>query len=97
MNLIDILLEIDEDKIKYENEYMKVLKVFSEIPSSGKKNVKRVQLVVWKSKNTDIPDVDIRHFNKESLNYGKGVTFSINDARELFYTLRDFFNEYDND
>ena len=54
---------------------MKVSKVLTEIPNSGRNIVKRVQLVVWKSKNTDIPDIDIRNYIKNEDSYRKGLTF----------------------
>jgi len=95
MNIIDTLLDLGSKPICYEDQYMKVTKVLAEIPNSGKNYIKRVQLVVWKSKDTSIPDLDIRTFVKKSGNYHKGITFSINEARELYHVLKGFFDQYD--
>lgn len=95
MDIVDVMLQLDNSDIEYENEYMKVSKVLTEIPNSGRNIVKRVQLVVWKSKNTDIPDIDIRNYVKNEDSYRKGLTFSISEARELLNTLKDFFDNYD--
>lgn len=94
MNLTDILLDLGQDTMEYENEFMKVLKVIKEIPNSGKNRVKRLQLVVWKSKDTDIPDIDIRIYNKNEDSYSKGITFSLTEAKELNEALKEFLDEY---
>lgn len=92
MDLIDVFLEGVSDNAVYENEYFKVLKILKEIPTGSIHYVKRVQLVKWLGKKTDIPDLDIRTFDKREQKYKKGITLSINESKELYKTLTDFFN-----
>lgn len=91
MDLVDVFIENNKKDIVFENEYMKVLKILNEIPVGNQNHVKRVQLVIWKSKETDIPDIDIRGFSKFDNSYKKGITLTINEAKVVYETLKDFF------
>ena len=66
--LLDVLTESDDDL--YEDDYMKVVKIIKEIQTGSKDYVKRLQLVIWKKKNTELPDFDIRGFHDEILKDG---------------------------
>jgi hypothetical protein len=91
MNLDDLLVDgILKSKPVYEDDYMKVLKVLHEF-SAGVNYVKRVQLVVWKKKNTDVADLDIRTYSKKENQYQKGITLSISEAKELLKVLGKLF------
>ena len=92
MDLIDILLEGISDNVVYENEYFRVLKILKEIPTGSSRYVKRVQLVLWLGKKTDIPDLDIRTFDKKEAIYKKGITLSMNESKDLFKALKDFYS-----
>ena len=83
MDIIDVLLDSIKPDYVYENEYMKVLKVLNEIPVTTS-ITKRVQLVIWKNKKTDIPDIDIRTFSKRDNKYYKGITLSISEAQKYW-------------
>ena len=84
MELDDVLVdEIIKNKPIFEDDFMKVVKVLHEFPTGGKNFVKRVQLVVWKKKNTDVADLDIRTFSKKDNQYQKGITLSIAEALTL--------------
>ena len=52
MDIDDILAMelVSDDEVIYEDDYMKVVKIFKEITSGSKDYVKRVQLVLWKNK-----------------------------------------------
>jgi hypothetical protein len=92
MNLDDLLVDgILKTKPIYEDDYMKVLKVLHEFSSGGTNFVKRVQLVVWKKKNTDVADLDIRTYSKKENQYQKGISLSISEARELQFILGKLF------
>jgi hypothetical protein len=93
MDIEDILLnEIIKNKPFFEDDYMKVVKVLHEFSSGGSNYVKRVQLVVWKKKNTDVADLDIRTFSKKDNQYQKGITLSLREAKELSNILSQFFS-----
>jgi hypothetical protein len=92
MDLIDVFLEGTSDNIEYEDEYFKVLKIIKEIPTGSIYYVKRIQLVKWNGKQTDIPDLDIRTFDKRTKKYKKGITLSINESKELYKALAEYFN-----
>jgi hypothetical protein len=93
MNLDDLLVDgILKSKPVYEDDYMKVLKVLHEFSSGGTNFVKRVQLVVWKKKNTDVADLDIRTYSKKENQYQKGITLSIAEAKLLYKILEKSFN-----
>lgn len=88
MNLDDLLIDnVLKDKPVYEDDYMKVLKVLHEFSSGGTNYVKRVQLVVWKKKNTDVADLDIRTYSKKENQYQKGITLSVAEAKVLLKVL----------
>jgi hypothetical protein len=92
MNLDDLLVDgVLKNKPVYEDDYMKVLKVLHEFSSGGTNFVKRVQLVVWKKKKTDVADLDIRTFSKKENQYQKGITLSILEAKELRSILGKLF------
>jgi hypothetical protein len=92
MNLDDLLVDgVLKNKPVYEDDYMKVLKVLHEFSSGGTNFVKRVQLVVWKKKKTDVADLDIRTFSKKENQYQKGITLSILEAKELLLILGKLF------
>jgi hypothetical protein len=92
MNLDDLLVDgVLKNKPVYEDDYMKVLKVLHEFSSGGTNFVKRVQLVVWKKKKTDVADLDIRTFSKKENQYQKGITLSILEAKELLSILGKLF------
>lgn len=90
MDIIDVLLEDNDQSPVYEGEYFTVKKILKEIPV-GFYTVRRLQLVIWKYKETDIPDIDIRTYNKKEKVYKKGVSFTVNEAKELYKGLKDFF------
>lgn len=92
MNIDDLLLENLDHTPVYEDDIMKVVKIIKEIPSGSSKYVKRVQLVVWKSKNTDVPDLDIRTYSYKHKRYFKGITLSSSEAKMLYASLKDYFN-----
>ena len=92
MNFDDLLVDgVLKNKPVYEDDYMKVLKVLHEFSSGGTNFVKRVQLVVWKKKKTDVADLDIRTFSKKENQYQKGITLSILEAKELRSILGKLF------
>jgi hypothetical protein len=92
MNLDDLLVDgVLKNKPVSEDDYMKVLKVLHEFSSGGTNFVKRVQLVVWKKKKTDVADLDIRTFSKKENQYQKGITLSILEAKELLSILGKLF------
>jgi len=92
MDLDDLLVDsVLKNKPVYEDDYMKVLKVIHEFSSGGTNYVKRVQLVVWKKKNTDVADLDIRTYSKKENQYQKGITLSISEAKELHKILGKYF------
>jgi hypothetical protein len=92
MNLDNLLVEsVLKNKPVFEDDYMKVLKVLHEFSSGGTNYVKRVQLVVWKKKNTDVADLDIRTYSKKENQYQKGITLSISEAKELHKILGKYF------
>lgn len=84
---------IEYEKIVYEDEYMKVLKVIKEIGTGSRDYVKRVQLVIWKSKSTAVPDLDIRSFNKKTQKYQKGITFNSLEVSELIDAVKRYEDE----
>jgi hypothetical protein len=93
MDFTKIFLQnISKDYI-YEDEYMKVTKVLREIKSTSKNYVKRVQLVIWKKKKTDIPDLDIRSFSSLDKKYGKGITLTMSEAEELYNSLKELISK----
>lgn len=94
MEFDDLITILDENEIVYEDEYRKVIKILHEMPSY-KEKVKRIQLVIWKSKKTDIPDIDIRIYDKEVGKYSKGISLNFNEAKQLHRILLEYFNEYD--
>ena len=93
MDLTDLFLDITSDNIVFENEYMKVLRIIKEIPTTSKNFVKRVQLVVWKNKKTDIPDLDIRTFSVRENIYKRGITLSMSETKELYLVLSELVND----
>ncbi|HHX69509.1 MAG TPA: hypothetical protein GX708_15865 [Gallicola sp.] len=96
MDLTDLLIEQITDDYIYEDKYMKVIKIIKEIPTGSKNYVKRVQLVVWKNKNTDVPDLDIRNYSYKEKRYAKGITLTMKEAEMLYESLTDFLNESNN-
>lgn len=93
MDIEDFLLgEIFKNKPFFEDEYMKVVKILHEFSNGGSNYAKRVQLVVWKKKNTDVADLDIRTFLKKENQYQKGITLSLREAKELSEILSHFFS-----
>lgn len=92
MSILDVYSDFIVDDIIYEDDFMRVTKVLHEIKLSGN-YVKRIQLVIWKSKKTDIPDIDFRLFSKNENKYYKGITFSIREAEEIFAALKNFFKD----
>ncbi|MFW6272581.1 MAG: hypothetical protein ACOC2U_02225 [bacterium] len=96
MNYEDLFIEFMEmDDIVYENDYMKVVKIIKEIPTGSSKYVKRVQLVKWKNKKTDVPDLDIRTFSLKDNKYKKGITLNRIEAKALHQALNDFYAKRD--
>lgn len=91
MDLVDVFLDVSTTDLTYENDYMKVIKILKEIKGSSKHHSKRVQLVIWKNKKSDIPDLDIRNFSNKTNKYKKGITLSMNEAKVLFETLKEIF------
>ena len=73
MDITELLIEQMTSDYIYEDEYMRVIKIIKEIPTGSKNFVKRVQLVIWKSKNSDIPDLDIRNYSYKGNRYLKGI------------------------
>ena len=95
MDINDLLVGelIDFEKIVYEDDYMIVLKVIKEISTGSRDYVKRVQLVIWKTKKTSIPDLDIRTFNKKNQKYLKGITFNSLEVDELIEAVKQYKDE----
>lgn len=92
MNLEDLLVDgVLKNKPVYEDDYMRVLKVLHEFSTGGTNYVKRVQLVVWKKKKTDVADLDIRTYSKKENQYQKGITLSISEAKVLLKVLGKVF------
>ena len=87
--LLDVLTESDDDL--YEDDYMKVVKIIKEIQTGSKDYVKRLQLVIWKKKNTELPDFDIRGFSYKTNRYQKGLTLNHFEMEELYQSLKDYF------
>ena len=82
MEIDDLLLEsILKEKPVYEDDFMRVLKVLHEFSSGSPNYVKRVQLVVWKKKETDFADLDFRTYSKKTNQYQKGITLSMKEAK----------------
>lgn len=96
MDIIDLLLEENDNNPVYEGKYFTVKKILKEIPV-GVYTVRRLQLVIWKYKETDVPDIDIRTYNTKEKAYKKGVSFTVNEAKELYKALKDFLepNSFD--
>lgn len=95
MDINDLLVGemIDFEKIVYEDDYMIVLKVIKEISTGSRDYVKRVQLVIWKTKKTSIPDLDIRTYNKKNQKYLKGITFNSLEVDELIESVKHYKDE----
>lgn len=96
MDYVDLMLEASEKSPVYEGKYFTVKRILKEIPV-GVHTVRRLQLVIWKYKETDIPDIDIRTYSKKEKIYKKGVSFTINEAKELYKGLKEFFELEEND
>jgi hypothetical protein len=90
MDYTNLLLETYSSDFVYEDDFMRVIKVLKDIPTGSRNHVKRVQLVIWKSKETDVPDLDIRRFSLKDKKYSRGISFTHSEARELYETLKDF-------
>jgi len=92
MDIDDILAMnlVDEDSAIYEDDFIKVIKVFKEITTGSKDYVKRVQLVLWKNKKTAVPDLDIRSFNYKTGRYQKGITFNPLEVDELLEGIKNY-------
>jgi|LFRM01.1.fsa_nt_gb hypothetical protein len=90
MDITELLIEQMTSDYIYEDEYMRVIKIIKEIPTGSKNFVKRVQLVIWKSKNSDIPDLDIRNYSYKGNRYLKGITLTMKEAEMLYEALTDF-------
>lgn len=90
MDYTNLLLETYTSDFIYEDDFMRVIKVIKDIPTGSKNHVKRVQLVIWKSKSTDVPDLDIRRYSVKDNTYSKGISFTHSETRILFEALRDF-------
>lgn len=95
MNLDDLIAEAltDNDEALYEDDYMRVTKIIREIPTGSKDYVKRLQLVIWKKKNSDVPDFDIRGFSYRNNRYQRGITLNHLEMKELFEALSKYFEE----
>lgn len=93
MNFTDLILDIEDENVVYENDYMKVLKILHEIKTTRRS--KRLQLVVWKNKKTDVPDIDLRNFDLVNNSYGKGITFSIKEFKEIAEVFMEFKENYE--
>lgn len=87
MDITELLIEQMTSDYIYEDEYMRVIKIIKEIPTGSKNFVKRVQLVIWKSKNSDIPDLDIRNYSYKGNRYLKGITLTMKEAEMLYEAL----------
>ena len=91
MELEDLLIE-NSKRTLFENDYMRVTKILKEIPV-GKNFSKRIQLVIWKKKETDMPDLDIRLFDSKNNRYLKGISLSIKESADLYKALHKLLKE----
>jgi hypothetical protein len=93
MTLDDVMLKamIGDEAPAYEDDKLRVQKILKEIPTGSKNFVKRLQLVVWKNKKTDVPDLDIRTYSYRDNRYLRGVTLPGNQAKDLYIALKEFF------
>ena len=96
MDIIDLLLEGNDQTPVYEGKYFTVKRILKEIPV-GVYTVRRLQLVIWKYKETDVPDLDIRTYNTKEKAYKKGVSFTLNEAKELYKALKEFLDPNDSE
>jgi hypothetical protein len=95
MTLDDVLLKsyVGDQVPVYEDDGLTVVKIIKEIPTGSKLFVKRLQLVIWKSKKTDVPDLDIRTYSYKDNRYLKGVTLPGNQGKDLLEGLTEFFKD----
>lgn len=93
MALDDLISEAltDTDVDIYEDDYMRVVKIIKEIQTGSKDYVKRFQLVVWKKKDTDVPDFDIRGFSYKTNRYQRGITLNHLEMEELHSAINEYF------
>lgn len=81
-----------ENENVFEDDYRIVKKVIKDIKVSSN-YAKRVAEVIWKRSNNQDTVIDIRVFNTDKNEYYKGVSLSIEEARELMETLTEYFKE----
>lgn len=89
----ELILEELEDSVVYENEFFTVYKVICDIQTKSQNWVKRVQLVNWKHKPSDLLEVDIRRYNIPNNRYSKGISFT----KREFLVLQETFEGFDFD
>ncbi len=91
MNEEELLIGSLIEDIEFEDEYRIVKKVIGEI-KTGVNSSKRVSEVIWKSMNSSIPQIDIRHYNYKTKRYHKGISFSQYEAKQLLEFLKEYFD-----
>lgn len=67
----------------YEDDFMVVKDVVGDVKTNSQNHVKRVQLVVWKNKKSDIAELDFRRFSTKDGKYAKGISFTGIEIRDL--------------
>ncbi|QMS85105.1 PC4/YdbC family ssDNA-binding protein [Candidatus Xianfuyuplasma coldseepsis] len=93
-NIIDVL---NSNSI-FENEYFIVYKILVEIPTQSVSWVKRVQLVNWKHKKSDLLELDIRRFSKKDDRYAKGISLTKRELKDFLTVMKEFnIDELKND
>jgi hypothetical protein len=78
-----------DETILYEDEFRIMYKIIKDIPTHSKKWVKRVSIIKWKFKHSDMLELDIRRYNTKDEKFGKGISFSKRELEILKSTLTD--------
>jgi hypothetical protein len=87
-NQEDILLDnLSDDKV--EAEHFEVIKILGDVRTQSLNYVKRVQLVKWKKKKSDVAELDFRRYSIKEKKYLKGISFTKDEIRELLRILKE--------
>jgi hypothetical protein len=84
----DILLDSLTGDI-VEDEYFEVVKILGDVRTQSLNYVKRVQLVKWKKKKSDVPELDFRRYSIKEKKYLKGISFTKDEIRDLLRILKE--------
>ena len=77
----------------YEDDFMIVKKVLGDIKTNSQNHVKRIQLVTWKNKNSDLLELDMRRYSIKEDKYSKGISFTGIEIRDLLKILQENSDE----